>query len=217
MEERKIKSEEIESNIYDDWEEESKKMQAYMEETSMEQKYMKMYSCFSNFPTKIKREIITSICFVIGLTVLVLMCVFAMGYHTLLLFLVYTVITIFLIWKVFSTFFYLRHAHFVSFTGRITDSHIEGTKIFGTKHHILKLTADDGKELSFPFYGSETLNFDQYITLFININAEIMPSPYGPYVEQYIEAVPTDEIEARMSMMKDMEKGVVTADNYIRN
>lgn len=199
----------------DEWKEQEEKMLKYMSQTDMEQNYMKMYSRFSNFPSNIKKGIIINAIILCASAILMVLCILKLKYYSPLLIVAYILLTVILGWKIITTFFYLRHAHFITFTGRITESHVVGTKLMNNKHHVIKLVADDGKELSFPYYENSSLYFDQYITLFINNNAEIIPSSYGPYIERYIEAVPTDEIKSRMEMFGEFEDGSMGARDYI--
>lgn len=213
MIEKNIDSEKIDK----EWEEQERKMIKYMDQVDMEQRFLKLYSKFSNFPQSIKKNIITRIAFIIGIIILVFTAVFYLDYKNPVIFLIATVIPLFLLWQIFITFFYLKHAHFITFTGKITESYPVGTKITGNKHFVLKIISDSGKELCFPYYGSESFVYDQYLTLFINNNAKIDLSQWGPYLSQYIEVIPTDEIEARMELLDSVNSDSLKATDYLKD
>lgn len=211
MDERTIESEKMDK----EWEAQEKRMLEFMDQTDSEQKLMKLYSKFSNFPQNIKKNIIINLITIIALTVIVVMSVVYLDYKHPLLFIVYLAASIFLGWKVFITYFYLKHAHFITFTGKITESYPVGSKISGNKHFVLKIVSDDGKELCFPYYDSQTLHFDQYVTLFINNNAAVDLSQWGPYISQYIEVIPTDEINSRLKLLDETDSTTMKAQDYI--
>lgn len=200
----------------DEWEKERLEMMEHMKKSYEEEEYLQMYSSFTNFPSNIKKNIIFNLSMITGLTIAIFVCVFAIHYFSLILFLTYFLFVGFLGWKTFSVFFYLKHVHFITFTGKIVESYFAGTKLTANKHFVLKLLSDDGKELCFPYYDNQTLNFDQYITLFINKDSEIIASPYGPMIESYIEAVPTEEIQAKLSLFKSKEHGRVNIKEYLK-
>lgn len=184
-----------------EWAEQEEAMNRFMDKIDGEQNMMKYFSHFANFPTKTKKDIFRNLGIIAGCTALVFWCVFGLKYKDPLLFLVYGAITLFLCWKIFATFFYLRHAHFITFTGVLTESYPVGSKVLGDKHFIFKIVAEDGRELCFPYYDSQQFYFDQEVTLFINNRARIEMSEWGPYVSQYIEMIPTKEIDAKVEFL----------------
>ena len=77
---------------------------------------------------------------------------------------------------------------------------------------------DEGKELCFRYFDKQTLMYDQSLTLFIRENSEIISSNYGPLIENYIEVVPTDDIESRFileDIKDDNNGGTVSVEDYL--
>lgn len=190
----------------------------FIEQTEKKDKYKKLYSSFDNFPADIKKNIYMNIGIIIGIFFLFFICAFKLHYISALLIITCIAIVLFLGIKTIMTIRYLKTANFISFTGKIVESYPIGSKITNDSHYIIKLLSDDGKELCFRYFGKKTLMFDQYITIFIRENSEITTSDYGPLIETYIEAVPTDEIESRMKLYeikKDLDSDKISVENYL--
>lgn len=209
----------IKTKVVDDdkeWEEQERQLEKVMDAADAEQKMLKLYSHFSNFPRDTKMDIIRNICIVIGLTVFFFFSIFRLKYSSPVLYVAYITITVFLLWKVFATFFYLKHVHFITFTGKVVEAFAVGTKITGSKHWVVKLRSEEGRELCFPYYGSQKIYYDQNITLFINNQAEVDLSQWGPYISKYIEAIPTEEIETRLKFFDENAANNIKVQDYLK-
>lgn len=181
-------------------------MMKFVKNSEEKDTYMKIYSKFDNFPSNIKKQVFINIIIMIMVAIAFFVCVFGIKYISAILLITCGILEFYLGIKVWSTFFYFKNARFKSFTGKIIESYPVGSKITNNKHYVIKLKSENGKELCFKYFGSANLLYDQSITLFIHENSTITSSNYGPLVETYIEAVPTDDIKSKLEFMKLQEE-----------
>lgn len=192
----------------------------FCEQIDKKEEYRKFYSSFENYPTSIKKMIFINISISLMILILFLICVLYKDYFTFLLLAVCTLIISYLLLKVYVVISSFKNANFVTFTGKIIDSYECGSKVLNNKHFIIKLLSDEQKEMCFKYFGEEDFSYDQYLTLFIPEQAEIIISDYGPMVKSYIEVVSTDEIESRekiVEMKESKGKEKITANEFINN
>lgn len=188
---------EYEQPMDEEMEKEFKYLDKMLERADEKNMYINMYKRFSNFPSNIKKDITFQACVIAAAWLLFLVSVIWLHYFSAVLLVALVGINVYMGLRIWTTFFYLKNAYFVTFTGKITESNPIGSKLTNNKHYILKLTNDEsGKEMCFHYYGSQNLQYGQEMTLFLRHDATINPTSYGPMAESYIEAVLTDEIEA---------------------
>ena len=186
--------------------EEFKNLDIIVEKQKKEYLYRKLYSNFSNFPIYIKKNIIINLAIIFS--IILTFIIFLTKLNFLLIF--------FLGFRCIYTISVLKNVNFVEFTGKVIESYPVGSKITKDFHFIVKLLSDDGKTLCFRYFRKETLMFDQYVTIYMNENEKISASNYGPMIENYIEAIPTDELDSKFKFT-DLENGTseISAEEYI--
>lgn len=195
-----------------------KQLDEFAEETEKKNKYRKIYSRFENFPSNVKKTLFINLVIIIFVFILCFACIFKLKYVTPLLICVSFAIIFFLGIKSIMTIRYLKYADFITFTGKIIESYPIGSKLTNNFHYIVKLQNDEGKELCFRYFDKQTLMYDQSLTLFIRENSEIISSNYGPLIENYIEVVPTDDIESRFvleDIKNDSNSSSVSIEDYL--
>jgi hypothetical protein len=194
-------------------------LKKFGEDAKKQEKYRNIYSSFNNYPINIKKEIIKNILIAIAVTIAFLYCVFSIHYISVLLVVSCVALVGYLLLKTWAIDRHLKYADFIDFTGEIVESYPVGSKLANNFHYVIKLRNDEGKELCFRYFDNESLVFGQSITLFIRENAEVTTSAYGPIIENYIEAIPTDEIESKMQMediKNDNESEYVSVEKYLK-
>lgn len=184
-----------------------KNMVAFLRDNEEKDEYRRIYAKFENFPNNVKKQIYTNAVIMAGGVVLLALCIFGLKYVSVILCAAFGLIEFYLGIKLWATFHYLRNAKFKAFTGKIVESYPVGTKLMNNKHFVIKLRNEKDKELCFRYFGNENFKFDQNITLFIRENSDVVSSNYGPLVETYIEAIPTDDIKAKIQMIDASEEG----------
>lgn len=195
-----------------------RELDEFAAETEKKDRFRKVYSKFENFPANVKKNLFINLIIILSVFILCMICIFKLKYITPLLIAVTLAIIFFLGIKSIMTIRYLKYADFVTFTGKIVESYPVGSKLTNNFHYIVKLQNDEGKELCFRYFDKQTLMYDQSLTLFIRENSEIVSSNYGSLIENYIEVVPTDDIESRFILedIKDDNNGeTVSVKDYL--
>lgn len=196
--------------------EEFKNLDIIVEKQKKEYLYRKLYSNFSNFPICIKKNIIINLAIIFSIILTFIIFLTKLNYFSILFLIVCVLLIFFLGFRCIYTISVLKNVNFVEFTGKVIESYPVGSKITKDFHFIVKLLSDDGKTLCFRYFRKETLMFDQYVTIYMNENEKISASNYGPMIENYIEAIPTDELNSKFKFT-DLENGTseISAEEYI--
>lgn len=190
----------------------------WIEKENVKNDYRNMYKSFSNFPSLSKKTIYSNLTAIGIATILFCLCVLGMKYRAPLVFAVYILALLYFGFSIFTIFYRLRNANFIVFTGKITESFVVGSKLTNDKHFVLKLVSDDGKELAFHYYDKKQVNFEQELTLFIQEDATVDVTNYGPTISTYIEVIPTAELDARFEFFdKNEDTSEISAKDYIDN
>lgn len=193
-----------------------KNLDIVMEKEKKKFLYKKLYSNFNNFPVYIKKNIIINTTIIFAIILTFILFITKLHYFSFLFLIVCLLIIFFLGFRSIYTISILKNVNFIEFTGKIIESYPVGSKITKNRHFIVKLLSDDGKTLCFRYFRKESLVFDQYITIYMNEYEKIISSNYGPMIENYIEAIPTDEITSKFEFAKSTDgNSEISAEEYI--